>query len=251
MRLDSYLLQKGFFDSRTKAKQAVERGEILINGKKILKSAYEINEFLEYSIDYVATESYVSLGGYKLKKALIDFDFSVQNLVCADLGSSTGGFTDCLIKNGANYVYAVDLNDTLLHKSLRKNPKVNYLIKNVKDLTKDDFNEEIDLVTVDLSFISSTVIFDRLKNILTSGKYIILLIKPQFESDKKMSFKNGIIKDDKIRFSRAEKVINKAIEYGFYPQKFTSAPISQEKNVEYLVLLQNGVKSSFNLKEYF
>lgn len=251
MRLDSYLQQKGFFDSRTKAKQAIERGEIFVNGKKTLKSSFELEETKEYSINYVAEESYVSLGGYKLKKALTDFDFNVQNFVCADLGSSTGGFTDCLIKNGAKFVYAVDLNDTLLHETIKANPKVKYLIKNVKDLTKKDFNEELDLVTVDLSFISSTVIFDKLQTILQKGKFIILLIKPQFECDKKTSFKNGIIKDDKIRYSRAEKVINKAIEYGFYPHKFTSAPISQEKNIEYLVLLCKDVQNSFNLKEYF
>ena len=251
MRLDTYLQQKGFFDSRTKAKQAIERGEIFVNGTKILKSAYEIEENAEYLINHVATESYVSLGGYKLKKALSDFNFNVQNLVCADLGSSTGGFTDCLLKNGAKFVYAVDLNDTLLHETLKSNINVKYVIKNVKDISKKDFDNEIDLVTVDLSFISSTIIFERLKNIIPSGKHIILLIKPQFESDKKISFKNGIIKDDKIRFSAAEKVISRAIEFGFYPHNFTVAPISQEKNVEYLVLLCKDTQVSFNLKEYF
>lgn len=249
MRLDYFLIEKRIFESRTKAKQAIERGEIFVNGKKIEKPAFLVSQ--ADNVEYRREEQYVSLGGYKLNKALKDFNYDANGLTVVDLGCSTGGFTDCLLQNGAKKVYAVDLNDKLLHQKLKYDPKVVYLIKNVKDIKAEDFYEKIDLFTVDLSFISSTVIFETVSKILEKGKDVILLIKPQFENDKKTSFKNGIIKDEKIRYSACEKIVSKALEFGLYPHKFTVAPENKEKNTEYLILLRKDIQNNFNLKEYF
>ena len=140
MRLDAYLLETKYFDSRTKAKQAIERGEIYLDGKKIDKSSFDVSLDIEHKIEWKREEDFVSLGGYKLSKALKDFDFCVKDFIVADIGASTGGFTDCLIKNGAKKVFAIDLNDGLLHEKLRGDLRVVPLIKNAKNLSKEDFN---------------------------------------------------------------------------------------------------------------
>ncbi len=238
MRLDNYLVKCGHFDSRTKAKQAIDRGEIFVNGKLNTKASYNIDKTLEYKIEYVYENCFVSLGGFKMFKALNDFDFSVKDLVVADVGASTGGFTDCLIKNGAKKVYAIDLNDKLLHPKLVNHDKVVPIIKNAKDLTINDFSEQLDLLVADLSFISATYVIDIFSSLLISGKTAILLVKPQFELDERKKFKNGIIRDSKIQNAALEKVLDCAKNNGFIHLKTTTAPESKDKNLEYLVLLK-------------
>lgn len=250
MRLDVFLEKKGLFDSRTKAKQAIERGEVYLNGKKINKPSFEVlDESLNF--EYIREKQFVSIGGYKLDKALTDFDLSVENLVAVDLGASTGGFTDCLIKNGAKKVFAVDLNENLLHKSLKDNEKVVEIIKNAKNLTVSDFNEEIDIITADLSFISETTILPVISSLLIDGKDAIVLIKPQFELLKKTHFKNGIVKDQKVRKEACKKVFDCAIENGFSPIKITNAPINKDKNVEYLIWLKKEEPKQVDFELFF
>ena len=238
MRLDEFLFTNKYFDSRTKAKQAVERKEIYVNDKLVTKSSFNIDENISYSISIKAETSFVSLGGYKLQKSLSDFNFNVSNLVCADIGSSTGGFTDCLLKNGAKKVFAVDLNDDLLHDSLKKDDRVIRIIKNARLLTRADFDDEIDFLCADLSFISATMVLPIFNILLTENTHVILLIKPQFEYDKKKKFKNGIIRDKSIQKDACCKVINCAKENGFCPLNLTTAPLDKEKNVEFLILLK-------------
>ena len=251
MRLDNYLTEKGYFDSRTKAKQAVERNEVMINGKPINKPSYEINHDKPISVGILTTERFVSLGGYKLQKALNDFKFPVSGMVAADLGSSTGGFTDCLIQNGAEKVYAVDLNDSLLHRRLSANKKVIRLIKNARDLEREDFPCPPDLITADLSFISATYVIPVIENLLFSGKYAIILIKPQFEAGEKHKFKNGIIKDKKFIISACRKIYDCAIGHNLAPQAITEAPRYQNKNSEFLILLKKDGDNVIDLDEYF
>lgn len=249
MRLDSFLVKINLFDSRTKAKQAIERSEIRINDAVCQKCSFEIDENKEYKVEYVCEESYVSLGGYKLKKALTDFNYNVNGKVCIDIGASTGGFTDCLIKNGAKKVYAVDLNDTLLHKSLVNNEKVIPIIKNVKNLTLNDFTEQVDLIVADLSFISITLAIPVISSLLSDNKEFIALIKPQFESGEKIRFKNGIIRDKKIQLSACVNAYNCALENNLTPVDFTTAPISQDKNIEFLMKFIKNGKNPMNISQ--
>ena len=238
MRLDNFLTTQGYFDSRTKAKQAIERGEIFVNDKVIKKVSFEVDE--SANIKRVAETEFVSIGGFKLYKALRDFNFDVTDLIVIDVGSSTGGFTDCLLKNGAKLVYPVDLRDDLLHDKLKSNHKVFPVIKNAKDLSISDFNNKIDLIVGDLSFISLNQVLDVFYNLIEDGKNLILLIKPQFETGQKMRFKNGIIRDKKIHKEVCEKIYNHANNIGLAPQKITTAPLSNEKNTEFLILLKKG-----------
>ena len=244
MRLDEYLAAKGFFDSRTKAKQSIMSGEVIINGEKVSKPAKEIAEDENLNIAIEQAESFVSLGGYKLSKALKDFNFSVSGKTVADIGSSTGGFTDCLIQNGAAKVYAVDLNKDLLHESLVKNDKVVQVIKNAKDLAAKDLTG-IDLITADLSFISAKSVLGVFYRLLPDSGKVILLIKPQFEMGERRKFKNGIIKDEKARKNAVLGVYRAAIDAGFSALDMTTAPINKDKNIEFLILLsKDGEKNA-------
>ena len=234
MRLDFYLVENGYFDSRTKAQQAIERGEIFVNGKKIEKPAFDIVGVP--IIEHFYLSKYVSLGGFKMEKALNDFGYSVNDLIVADIGASTGGFTDCLIQNGAKKVYSVDLNDQLLHNSLKNNDKVSLIVKNAKDLIKSDFDDELDLLVADLSFISITQVIPTFSKLLIKDKKLLLLIKPQFEIGQYKKFKNGIIRDEKIHLSVCENVVKIAKQFGFEKIKITTAPLNKDKNIEFLIL---------------
>lgn len=240
MRLDNYLVEKKYFDSRTKAKQAIERGEVYVNGINIIKASFDINCDLPNKIELIFQSQYVSLGGYKIEKALNDFKFSVRNLVCADIGCSTGGFTDCLIQNGAERVYAVDVNDSLLHQKLKENEKVIFILKNARNLLKTDFNDTLDLVVADLSFISINLVLETFSNLLDQDKYLLILIKPQFETGEKKRFKNGIIRDSKLHKQICDNVIEQAKKHSFCLQNFTVAPESKDKNKEFLMLFKKN-----------
>ena len=236
MRLDNYLVENKIFDSRTKAKQAIERGEVQIDGLVATKPSLNLSSG-DHDVKIISEKSFVSLGGYKLDKALTDFQLDVKNLIALDVGASTGGFTDCLLQRGAKKVYAVDLNDDLLHPKLKQNENVVSIIKNARNLTPNDFNEKIDILVADLSFISATLVLQTFADILDFGKKVILLIKPQFETGERKKFKNGIIRDQKIRDNACEKVISFANSIGLIFEKITTAPIVEQKNLEYLVLL--------------
>lgn len=242
MRIDEYLFTRGFFDSRTKAKQAIESGQVFSDGKRVDKCSKDVAEGFNPLITIAETERFVSLGGYKLAKALKDFNFSVKNAVVADVGASTGGFTDCLIARGAAKVYAVDLNDGLLHDSLKNNDKVVRVIKNAKNLTRNDILDA-KIITADLSFISATQVLPVFYDLLPDDGKLILLIKPQFEIGEKRKFKNGIIKDARTVKSVCRKVFDAAKSVGFCPLDLTVAPLKEDKNVEFLIFLaKNSAK---------
>lgn len=235
MRLDVYLAEKGYFDTRTKAKQAIERGEVYLNGKLVTKPSSEVEEFEKYVIERVCEEAFVSLGGFKLSKAIKDFDVNVSGLVATDIGASTGGFTDCLLQRGARRVFAVDLNDNLLHPKLKADERVVRIIKNAKDLSVSDFFESPDILTADLSFISATVVLPVFYELLSDGARIVLLIKPQFENEKRARYKNGIIRDKSVVKAACKKVYDAVVDCGFVPIGITSAPRHRDKNSEFLI----------------
>ena len=248
MRADEFLTINGFFDSRTKAKQAIERGEVFFNGKRVLKPSAETDGQAETEIK--SAVCFVSLGGYKLAKALKDFQFDVNGLIVADVGASTGGFTDCLLQSGAEKVYAVDLNDGLLHKSLKGNNRVISVIKNAKALTREDV-DGANLITADLSFISAKQVLSVFYDILPDDGNVILLIKPQFEIGERRRFKNGIIRDGKIIKNACKNVFDAAESAGFSAIKITTAPIFDDKNTEFLILLTKGKKNGATFNELF
>ena len=242
MRADKYFAEK--FGSRTKAAEAIERGLVLVNGKTI-KAKEEIKDTDEITFVKVK-DVFVSNGGYKLARAIETFGLSCKDKVFADIGASTGGFTDCLLQNGAKKVYAIDVGESLLHESLLGDERIIPMENtNARYLTKENFNEPLDGVVTDVSFISLRLIFPAIKNILSSDGEVVALIKPQFECENKNIGKSGIVHTS-AHAKIVEKVLNFATENGLYPFGITNAPIRKGKNIEYVVWLKpqyHGAKS--------
>ncbi len=245
MRLDKFLTAK--FNSRTKAAQAIDKGLVLVNGKTVSPS-YEYKDGDE--ITFVQPdEQFVSNGGYKLSKALKDFDFSVKDMVFADIGASNGGFTDCLLQNGAEKVYCIDVGESQLDKILLDKNVVIMDNFNARNLTKECFAEPIDGVVIDVSFISLTYILQNVAEILGDGGNVIALIKPQFECEKKHVGKNGIVKDAETHKKVITKICKFAQEIGLGAIGITNAPIKKDKNKEYLILLQKSAAPKIEINQ--
>ncbi|MBO5239891.1 MAG: TlyA family RNA methyltransferase [Clostridia bacterium] len=234
MRADKYFAEK--YGSRTKAAEAIEKGLVLVNGAPI-RTKDEIRETDEIAFIEEA-QSFVSNGGYKLARAIETFDICCKGKIFVDIGASTGGFTDCLLQNGAAKIYAVDVGESLLHESLVGNEKIVRMENtNARYLTKGDFSEQIDVVVTDVSFISLRLIFPAIKNVLNDLGEAFVLIKPQFECEKKNIGKSGIVHTsahEKI----VEKVIGFAEENGLYPFGIVNAPVRKGKNIEYVLHLK-------------
>lgn len=231
MRADKYFADH--FGSRTKAAEALDRGLVLINGKPI-KPKTEVKE--TDVITFVETEElFVSNGGYKLDRALKAFAFDCKDKIFADIGASTGGFTDCLLQNGAKRVYTIDVGESLLHESLQGDSRIVQMENtNARYLTKGDFPDEIDGVVTDVSFISLRLIFPVIKEILHENGSALVLIKPQFECENKHIGKSGIVAPS-AHGSIVEKVLGYLTENGLYPHGIVNAPIRKGKNIEYVL----------------
>jgi len=231
MRADKFFAEK--YGSRTKAAEAIEKGLVLINGKSI-KAKAEIKETDEITF-IEAQECFVSNGGYKLSKALKSFEFDCSDKVFADIGASTGGFTDCLLQNGAKKVYTVDVGESLLHESLLGDKRIVQMENtNARYLQKEDFEDEIDGVVVDVSFISLRLIFPVIKAILRDSGDAFVLIKPQFECENKHIGKSGIVSPS-AHAKIVEKVLGYLTECGLYACEIVNAPIRKGKNIEYVL----------------
>lgn len=243
MRADKYFSER--FGSRTKAAEAIDRGLVLINGKPI-KAKTEIKD--TDAITFVeAEESFVSNGGYKLDRAIKSFDFDCTDKVFADIGASTGGFTDCLLQNNAKKVYAIDVGESLLHEKLAGDSRIVPMENtNARYLQKEDFPDEIDGVVTDVSFISLRLIFPVIAELLHENGYAVTLIKPQFECENKNIGKSGIVHTS-AHLAIIQKVIEYATECGLYLYDIVNAPIRKGKNVEYVALWK---KSVGGLKSY-
>ena len=236
MRADKFFAEK--FGSRTKAAEAIERGWILINGKTI-RPKDEVRE--TDTITFVESGSrFVSSGGYKLERALQTFSVSVQGLRFVDIGASTGGFTDCLLQNGAAQVYAVDVGESQLDKSLAENPKITVMDRtNARYLSKNSFDEDIDGVVADVSFISLRLIFPAISALLSEDGFAITLIKPQFECEHKNIGKSGIVHPS-AHVEIVSKVHTFAKENGLQLCDIVNAPVRKGKNLEYVALWKKG-----------
>ncbi|MGN0818231.1 MAG: TlyA family RNA methyltransferase [Candidatus Coproplasma sp.] len=243
MRADKYLAEK--FGSRTKAAKAISEARVLVNGKAI-DAAYDIRDNDRITIKE-AEENYVSNGGFKLAKAIRDFNYDVRNKVFADVGASNGGFTDCLFQNGAQKVYCIDVGESQLDPALRENNVKIYDNFNARNLNAQMFDEPLDGAVVDVSFISLTYVLGPIAGILRDGKHLIALVKPQFECESKNVGKNGIVKDPAMHRRILKKIYDFAYGCGLSAKNLTNAPLHVGKNKEYLFLFEkNGNKTEFS-----
>lgn len=240
-RLDSALVIKGLTTGREKAKEYIKSGKVLVNGMAVTKPSADVSCDDDISI-YGETLKYVGRGGLKLEGAIAEFGLKLDGFVCADLGASTGGFTDCMLQNGAEKVYAVDVGHGQLADKLAADERViNIEGTNVKDVDENAF-ESVDFVCADLSFISCRYAADAVAKILKNNSQAVLLIKPQFEVGKQGLSKGGIVKDRKLHIQTLESLCLYFTSIGLKTLKLTHSPIKGgDGNIEYLALL---VKSS-------
>ena len=255
-RLDKYLTVLGYFDSKSKAASAILAGHVKINDEYITKAGFQINPSKEYDIQ-VKSMPYVSRGGFKLKKALDTFPVKVNGRICLDAGASTGGFTDCLLQNGAKFVYAADVGYGQLDWKIRSDKRVKAIERtNLKICSFDNIyaeNEPVaDLLVSDLSFISLTKVLENLKKLLSPDFHeMICLIKPQFEAGKEKVEKGGVVKDKKVHTEVIENVINFAKNLGYTINGLTFSSIKGPSgNIEYLVWLstENSNQPDYYIK---
>lgn len=241
MRIDKYLAESGLCESRNKALRLIEARLVQVNGVTVNKPSYDLPEGAEVVI-LGSDCPYVSRGGLKLKGALDAFELDVSGLVCADVGSSTGGFTDCLLQNGASKVYAIDSGSDQLHRSLRTDPRVVVMEGcNARTLTPELLGERVDLVVTDVSFISQTLLHRPIASILKDGGIFVSLIKPQFEVGRAGLGKGGIVKSVTYRHTAAESVIASAESAGLGCRALIPSPITGgDGNIEYLARFVKG-----------
>lgn len=242
MRADLYLFQNGYVKSRQKAKSLIEEGNVKINGTVISKPSVEIGND-EIIVEIQDACPYVSRGGLKLEAILKLTDARVENKVCLDIGASTGGFTHCLILNGAKRVFAVDSGTAQLDSMLLKDSRVvsmeNY---NARNLCIEDIGELVDIITIDVSFISQNLIMPSAASLLNEDGIYYSLIKPQFEVGRALIGKGGIVKDKKARLFAIKSVLECARQCGLVCTMLCKSPIQGgDGNVEYLAMLsKNG-----------
>jgi 23S rRNA (cytidine1920-2'-O)/16S rRNA (cytidine1409-2'-O)-methyltransferase len=237
-RLDVLLVEKGFFESREKAKASVMAGLVYVDGKRVDKAGNMTNSDSELSVKEPLCP-FVSRGGLKLAKAIDAFSLSMDGKTVMDMGASTGGFTDCMLKNGAARVYAVDVGYGQLDWKLRTDNRVINMEKtNIRYLQPDSFPEKMDFISVDVSFISLHLILPVAAALLGEEGWIVCLVKPQFEAGREQIGKGGIVRDKKIHREVIQKVIGYAEESLLYPAGLTFSPVTGAKgNIEYLLLL--------------
>lgn len=237
-RLDVLLVEQGYFQSREKAKAAIMAGLVFVDGQISDKAGAQIAE--DAIIEVKGNDCpYVSRGGFKLEKALKSFDIKVDGFHCLDIGASTGGFTDCLLQNGAEKVYSVDVGYGQLDYKLRIDPRVVCMEKvNFRYMTESDLPEKVDFACADVSFISLKHMFPVVTLLLKDNGSLACLVKPQFEAGKEQVGKNGIIHDKSVHKEVIEKVISYALESNLYPIALDYSPVTGAKgNIEFLLYL--------------
>ena len=234
IRLDVLIFKRELTSSLNKSTALVMEGKVTVGGKIITKPGFAVSESSEISIKESA--EFVSRGGIKLKKALEEFSICVKDKICLDVGASTGGFTDCLLKNGAKKVYCVDVGYGVFDFKLRNNPQVVNIEKtNIRYFDKNLLKDEIDLAVVDVSFISLEKVLPKVKELVKTGGEIIALVKQQFEAPKG-STQKGVVKDEQIRLQAIDKIKNFSKTLGLSLLGNTTSPIKGPKgNLEHFL----------------
>lgn len=246
-RLDAAVFELGLCDSRSKASAMIMSGAVYVNGQKETKAGYTVK-----TTDKIELRGkqmpYVSRGGYKLEKAMKYFSITLSDCVCMDIGASTGGFTDCMLQNGAKKVYSIDVGYGQLAWKLRTDERVVNLERtNFRYLTADTVTDEIDFASIDVSFISLKLILPVLFGFLKQGGKCVALIKPQFEAGKEKVGKKGVVRDISTHIEVVDSIVNFAVETGFSVLGLTFSPIKgPEGNIEYLVFLSKDGESSLS-----
>ena len=245
-RLDVLLVEKGLAPSREKAKAIIMAGIVYVDGNKEDKAG---TTFPENAVIEVKgkTLPYVSRGGLKLEKAMQKFPITLSGKVCMDVGSSTGGFTDCMLQNGATKVYAIDVGHGQLAWKLRNDERVVCMEKtNIRYVVPEDIDELAAFSSIDVSFISLTKVLLPVKNLLTEDGQVVCLIKPQFEAGREQVGKKGIVRDRDVHRQVIENVIIYAVSNGLKPEELTFSPMTGAKgNIEYLLRAVNVPEGSF------
>lgn len=244
-RLDVFLFLKGFAESREKAKQLIVNDSVYVNNNLINKPSAKISDD---SIIVINNENkYVGRGAIKLEKTINLFNLNVKNKTCADIGASTGGFTECLLLHGASKVYAIDVGHDQLHHSLKSNEKViNLEGINFRNIDTKIFKEKIDIITVDVSFISLSILMPKIVEISHETSDIVVLIKPQFEAGKSNIGKKGIVKDKKMHLTVLNNISKYCMSNNLFIENITFSPIKGGNgNIEYLALIKKGKKEKF------
>ena len=239
-RLDVLLVRQGFAQSREKAKAILMAGNVFVNGQREDKAGTTFDESKIHIEVKGSTLKYVSRGGLKLEKAMSQFPIILADKVCMDIGASTGGFTDCMLQNGAKKVFSVDVGHGQLAWKLRNDERVVCMEKtNFRYVTPEDIGEQVDFASVDVSFISLTKILIPARNLLREQGRMVCLIKPQFEAGKEKVGKKGVVRDPAVHGEVVHKIIDYADLIGFEVLGLTYSPIKgPEGNIEYLMFIE-------------
>ncbi|MDO4482125.1 MAG: TlyA family RNA methyltransferase [Bacillota bacterium] len=237
-RLDILLVQKGYTESREKAKRIIMSGVVFVGGQRVDKAGTQVQEDAEITVKGSVCP-YVSRGGMKLEKAVNQFGIELENCICMDMGASTGGFTDCMLQNGALKVYSVDVGYGQLDWKLRTDERVINMEKtNIRYMDPEQISDIIDFISIDVSFISLTLILPVAEKILKSNGKLVCLVKPQFEAGREQVGKKGIVKEKAVHREVILKVAQFAGNLGFSVEGITFSPMTGAKgNIEFLLYM--------------
>lgn len=237
-RLDILMVNRGLAVSREKAKAIIMSGSVFVDGQREDKAGSVFDEQCSIEVHGSALK-YVSRGGLKLEKAMTHFNVTLEGKICMDVGASTGGFTDCMLQNGAVKVYAVDVGHGQLDWRLRNDSRVVCMEKtNIRYVTADDIADVLDFASIDVSFISLTKVLLPVRELLRDKAEVVCLIKPQFEAGREKVGKKGVVRDPEVHLEVIETVITYAISIGFQVLNLEFSPIKgPEGNIEYLLHL--------------
>ena len=251
-RLDILLCEKGLVETRQKAQAVIMAGDVFVDGQKASKAGVAVAETANLEVRG-NTLRYVSRGGLKLEKAMAQFPITLTGKTAADIGASTGGFTDCMLQNGAEKVYAVDVGYGQLAWTLRNDPRVMCLERtNARYLTREQIPDALDFASVDVSFISLGLILPALRPLLADDGQAVCLVKPQFEAGRELVGKKGVVRDRLVHLQVLEQFLRHAVQADFTVRGLTFSPIrGPEGNIEYLGWLTAGAGEPFtgDLKE--
>lgn len=244
-RLDTLLVEKGLFPSREKAKASIMAGMITVDGQISDKAGTMVDIDAQIAVKENPCP-YVSRGGLKLEKSMKLWGISLDGCICMDIGASTGGFTDCMLQNGASKVYAVDVGYGQLDYKLRQHPSVINMEKcNIRYIDKDSI-DPLDFISIDVSFISLRLVFPVASQLLKEDGRLVCLIKPQFEAGREQVGKKGIVRDKKVHIQVIENVVKYSIESGLVPAGLTYSPVKGAKgNIEYLLYIDGKTSAPY------